>query len=723
MLARLQPSECKISETYWFSHEVGERRVEYDHGDGEISLTYQCDADVCPDLKPADTGAHAKNQATSQSARIEAGFISINNSPTARAIELHTENLADSINRVDRCCKSYRYRLEEPPLIPLRIEAKILDEPKNPGASSRFFEAHQFSDGLHMILTLTVSLPPERLRAPARLYRDLQNILLGKRRENCVMMSPAEYRNRDVIARKLSALANNRGGILLFGISGPDTVTGIEEAEIPELATLLESVALTLEPPLAIAAPSHFTIDEKHVLISEVPQAIVENVVSSSSSFLFGGHAYGFDASRTQVAPIPATLNHHAAYDPRRSVQSGRHLTAEEVDRETKKGVSGSSVFLGSDLDDLLEFQAALANSGGGRIFFGVHNQGPGVPGEITGFGSGDADPVDRIARASHLWVPRSKPYGVDVNGKTVYVQDIASAAPDLYRGAKGFFKLTASGRQELQDRDAIAILRDRKGPVSSILTSPTPLLRRLALDWIDFPSGSDIYNPEGGRIEWRDTPFKIDKSKRGSFTCTLHAPITRAKELLGREVIPGEVDIEIRDFGIARIPVRMYDALGYQSSPDWQIITRLKSHIRVSLQPILQDRSYYPVRSVEILGIEPRPERFREIIRMLNDNGIILDDGDRGASYPSTSSGFEFVARKQGGSGSTRIHCQISGTPSTVNRRFTRGRQIDNKKLISGSITVRFQAETDEGHQTVVNLLNEVIANLHRRFDYLRVE
>lgn len=57
------------------------------------------------------------------------------------------------------------------------------------------------------------------------------------------------------------------------------------------------------------------------------------------------------------------------------------------------------------------------------------------------------------------------------------------------------------------------------------------------------------------------------------------------------------------------------------------------------------------------------------------------------------------------------------------VNRRFSRGRQIDNKNLSSGSITVRFQAATAEGHQSVVSLLNEVIANLHRRFDYLKVE
>lgn len=291
-------------------------------------------------------------------------------------------------------------------------------------------------------------------------------------------------------------------------------------------------------------------------------------------------------------------------------------------------------------------------------MFCGVYSAGPNVPGEVIGFGSGAAEVLDRISKASHLWVPTSQPYAVSTNGKMVYVQDVASA-PDLYRGDKGFYKLSATGRQQLEDREAMAILRERKGPVSSALSSPIPLLRRLALDWIDFPFTYDGYDPETGRIEWLDRPFKLDGKKRDCFTCTLQAPITRAKELLERELLTGEVEVEIRDLSLAPMPVRMYDALGFQSNPDWQVSTRIHSHIQVSLQPILRDRSYYPIRSVEILGIEPRPERFREIIRILNDSGIILDERDQARSYPSTGSTYEFTARKQGSMGSTLIHCQ----------------------------------------------------------------
>jgi hypothetical protein len=221
----------------------------------------------------------------------------------ARAIELPTGDLQKSVNRVNIYRKKYQYLLEEPPLIPLRIEAKILDEPQNASTTSRFFEAHQFSDGLNIILQLTVSLPPERLRAPTSLYRDLKNILTGKRQENCILMPVADHRNREVIRKNLSALANNKGGILLFGISRPDDLGGIAEPEIPELSALVESVALPLDPPLAITAPSQFTIDDRHVLIVEVPRVIVENVVTTKSAFFLAAMPMGLTSLRLKSLP------------------------------------------------------------------------------------------------------------------------------------------------------------------------------------------------------------------------------------------------------------------------------------------------------------------------------------------------------------------------------------------------------------------------------------
>jgi hypothetical protein len=44
--------------------------------------------------------------------------------------------------------------LEEPPFLPIRVEAKIIDEPKEEGLTSRFFEAHEFADGLNIVLRI-----------------------------------------------------------------------------------------------------------------------------------------------------------------------------------------------------------------------------------------------------------------------------------------------------------------------------------------------------------------------------------------------------------------------------------------------------------------------------------------------------------------------------------------------------------------------------------------
>lgn len=74
MFVRLQPSECKIIETYRFSHEIGERRVEYRRGDGEISLIYRYDADACQDLKPGDEKSGAQTAKPSKGRRAKTGF-------------------------------------------------------------------------------------------------------------------------------------------------------------------------------------------------------------------------------------------------------------------------------------------------------------------------------------------------------------------------------------------------------------------------------------------------------------------------------------------------------------------------------------------------------------------------------------------------------------------------------------------------------------------------
>ncbi len=730
MLARLQSSKWKTTETYTYKHEVGIRqRIEPIDAIGEISIRYSYDGKACPDLVPkGDKEAAGKNQ--DENGLVTVGFLSIDNAPTAQPIVLQVENPEDSLARVDVFRKSYSYQVQEPTFIPLRIEARIIDEPKTETPISQFFETHEFASGLNMALRLTVSVPVEKLQAPASLYRHLQQILKGQRKENYIRVLPADHRSRESLSKKLSALANSGGGLLLFGISDTQAIVGVEEAEVAELSGLVESVALTLDPPLAINPPSHFVVEEKHLLIIEVPKSITEEPLRRRALFYANGHPYALAQTGDVVlansgGPINISDNRPSAYETTRFAQAITPLNGEAAEREISRGPSGSICFIGLDTSKLADFQAALANTGGGHIFYGVQSQGVGRPGEIVGFGPAAGDAIAQLQGASHPWVGKfSQLYSVKIGDKTIIIQDILTRAPDLYRGSTGFCTFDGDSFKKLEDRAAMEILRDRKGAVGSILPKPVPMLRRLSLSWIEFPFNSELYNPETGCIEWLDMRFKEDLEKAGSFTCDLHTPIARAKELLDQKGINGEIEVEIGDLLLSSTPIRAYDALGFQSSPEWQIATRLRSELSISLDPVLKKRSFYPVRCASVLGIEPRPERLREIIRVLNDSGIMVgEDFNSDFRHASIVRGVELKGEKQGSLGATIIYCWVAGTPSKVKRRLRSGQQIDDKQLSSGSITLTFYVVTEESHDHVIALLNEVVGNIHRRFGHLKVE
>lgn len=730
MLARLQSSTWKITETYTYKHDIGTRqRIEHTDSIGEISIRFPYDGKACSDLVPTKH-KEAPGKSQGENGLVTVGFLSVDNAPAAQPITLQIENPEDSLTRVDVYRKSYSYRVQEPPFIPLRIEARIIDEPQTGTPISQFFEAHGFASGLNMALRLAISMPVEKLHAPASLYRHLQQILRGQRKENYICVPPADHRNRESLSRKLSALADSGGGLLLFGISDIQSITGVGEAELAELSGLVESVALTLDPPLAINPPSRFIVEEKHLLIIEVPKAITEEPLRREALFYANGQPYLLDeAGNVVVASSGGQTkindNRPSAYDTRRFAPALTPLNSETAEREISKGPSGTICFIGLDTSKLADFQAALANTGGGHIFYGVQSQGIGRPGEIVGIGQAPDDAVAQLVGASHQWAGRlSQPYSVKIRDKTVIIQDIITRAPDLYRGSTGFCTFDGVGFKQLEDRAAMEILRDRKGAVGSILPKPVPLLRRLSLSWIEFPFKSELYNAETGCIEWLDIGFKEDPGKSGSFTCELHTPIARAKELLDRKSITGEIEVEIGDVLLSSTPIRAYDALGFQSSPEWQITTRVRSEVLISLEPVLQQRSFYPVRCASVLGIEPRPERLREIIRILNDSGIMVDEHFAGDyQHMSIIRGVDLKGEKQGSLGTTTIYCRIAGTPSTVKRRLRSGQQIDDKQLSSGSISLTFYIDTEESHGNVIALLNEVVGNIHRRFDHLKVE
>ena len=206
-------------------------------------------------------------------------------------------------------------------------------------------------------------------------------------------------------------------------------------------------------------------------------------------------------------------------------------------------------------------------------------------------------------------------------------------------------------------------------------------------------------------------------------FARDVAVPLKRTKELFERREIHGKVEIELDNLLLNDVALELYDGFGFAQRNSWAGATKLQSTLSLSLPEILKRRPYYPQRSVSIVGVEPSAERIADIVRALNDTGIVVDNRHSIGDLLSVSSRVILDGRREGPLGVTEFTIVITGRRSHVRRELRSGARTDNKQLPSGVIDITFYASTEESHVEVVTTLNEVIDNIRRRFAYLRVE
>lgn len=403
-------------------------------------------------------------------------------------------------------------------------------------------------------------------------------------------------------------------------------------------------------------------------------------------------------------------------------------LSASDAQNEILQGPRKGIIFVGADMTNLAIMQAAVANSGGGRIYIGVRSRGASRPAEITGLGTTDQPLFQKAAnQSSHATVPIISSYFLTVGEKKIFVQEIAAHALDLH-AADGSSNNSAfqihdgTSLKTLTASEAMEILRSRRGAAKPVFTMPEPLLRELKLRWVDFPANMNIYDPETRCVVWRSVPMR--QSPSGTFTCSVEVGVSRPQELFDQKVLTGEVEIEIENVLLGNPNLRTYDGLGRPISLTWRASTQLHSKISLSLAEILRKRPFYPSRSLTIDGIEPKIERLRDIVRILNDIGIVVTNTQSlSFGMPSLKNGIRLVGEHLGPRGISRIECEIRGTPVVLKSRFRRGPRMDDKEVASGAIQIMLRGHAEESHRNLSDLLNGVVENIHRRLDYLRVE
>jgi len=696
-----------MRESYRYNHVIGENQLlKFEGNRGELRLRYDFDSAAYPDLRSAAEAF------PSQAESLAAGFYhlslpadSVHPKPgKAQSILLPSEGLHDKLCRVDSQILEYGYPVSEPKWIPVRIDARIMDESPIRDRNMEYFEAHEFTDNLELILNFRLELPPETIQASLGLQRKFQDIESGRLEARMKHLDPATDRNVQAIGKAIAELASAGGGILTWGIYSASRQAGLEEGEQPILKAACEEAALDLTPPVPVWPYAFKSRDNKDVLMIEVPPL----------------RAPAKDAPKRTSVP-EARARQGTAREVR---------TAYEVESALRGGPSRSLCFLPNAVEELAEIQAGMANGVGGHILFGALSHGLNRPGEIVGFTLEEADNAEASINAkTPLGMPVEKLLRVQAGEKWILVQSIPADLPDVY-ACNGKFPIYDGERIEYLDRKrAIVLHRERRaGLHERIFTAPQPFLERFSLDWVDFPAHGE-YDPETGRLEWKNVAMQEEES--GRFSCTLKVRLEQTRELFRQRLVTGHAKVVIPDTLLSGATLEIFDALGRPVKSTVNGSTEFLADMSLNLPGILKRRPYFPIRTMYASGLKPTIERARDVIRALNDSGIILEETPYLDYMTGIGVGIRLVGRKHGDDGVKRILVKLRGRESNLRRELKSGVLTDNKDVDSGLLEITFQAATEDAyqgssadsHKQIAALFNEIIGNLKNRFDYLKVE
>lgn len=698
-----EPQFCRMMEKYVYRHEVGDGHLlEFKSNEGEISIGYTYDGHLHPDFRKAARGGTSATHSS-----IAAGFFHLVNprSPRkavkAQPLRIPAVDLHDKLCRCDTATLRHAYDLSEPKWIPVRIEGRILDETPLRGKDTEYFEAHEFTDNLELILDLDVSLPPEILRCSLGLYRRFQEILSGKVEARIIRLDAAALgRNKQEIGKAISELAGKEGGVLAWGLGAGRTIVGLEESEQDLLAAATQEIALDLANPVPVWPYPLRIAGGKDILLVEVPPLHKGKVRREAAANEDGQPVW--DDAPTWV----------------------------EISGIIRKGPSRITCFLNGELEQLPEIQAGMANSVGGHIIFGVRNHGLNRPGEIIGYSKEELLKMEvRILSSSHKGLPKIGIEKFAVQDRWILVQTIPSDLKEIYRNGDKFPVFDGEKVDHLERKKAMSLHRERReGTFKPLFAPPKPILRALSLSWMPFP-GDASFNPETGMLEWRN--IEMRQRDRGRYRCTLRVGLEQTRGLLAKGKVLGTAKVVIEDMLISGASLFVFDSLGKLMNTELEAKTEIVSEIRLELPAILRRRPYFPVRRFSLPGIKPTVEKVRDIVRALNDSGIILDEGAVSDYRTTFSGGIILTGRKHTDEGITHIHVKLAGQDQVMQRQLKVGVLTDNKQVDSGILEVTFQAATEDSHQgssdrshrDVAGLFNEVIANIKRRFEYLKAE
>ena len=735
LYARVAPDEARVVERYAFECQIGERLDTQSVGSGsEVRVAFSLDGAHNDDLRALGAyvgrGLDAADDETTLAANANAsasehglvvGFLAYDCETSPTSLTIPISDLVTGLRRGDRWTFTLERPLDTLAHYPIRIDARLEDSGGGAASNSSFFEAHEFGDRLALAITVTLELRAELLSSPRTMARQLAFIFSDTPRGKVLTADQLPVRLEEAVPSALCALANAGGGLLIYGVTRDGHVVGVSEDYATSLVQQIVHAALRLSPPVAMPPPLRFSVDGKLVVMAEVSPT-AEQRLSSRAGFTFKGTRFEIDPN--QSTPVRGASGHDGAADriplAPDDEEFTRKLSADEVSRFVQRGPSRNLCFQADVPGELPNIQVALANSGGGRLFFGVFDRGPGRAGDIRGFEATQTGPLlDKIRKSSHPVVAVGPPYSVEMGGRFVVVQSILQNSPDLYLHSDDrYWDFDGTSFAQISDEAAMARLRERRSVVGERLSVPTPVLKEFSLDWVDFPPDTDEFDPFTQRLRWRSIPMRPVSEKPGEYSCELRVAISRAKELLDRGQLRGTFRVEVDRLLVADSdePLRFFDALGASAKVTPTGVTAIDTEFVLRLDELLKRRPYALVRHIAFDNLASAATRRRDIIRILNDFGIIVAHVHPLWDHECQKT--SITGHRHTRDGATTVRCEIASTRSTIRRRSQHRATVDERQVEADRVEMTLTVSGEGLDLGAVRLLNDIVEALGNRLE-----
>lgn len=240
-------------------------------------------------------------------------------------------------------------------------------------------------------------------------------------------------------------------------------------------------------------------------------------------------------------------------------------------------------------------------------------------------------------------------------------------------------------------------------------------------------------YDPVHGRVVWNDIRMYKRARQEGDADVTRYESpvmlfsIQHPGEIYKGEILQTRANVEIPDYLLSGVKVRLYDATGHLSEKSRpQLKTHIHANARLRLDDAFATREFSPYQQLFFEGIVPDDMRIADIITAFRDRGFEIsqiwskDELERVNS--SDIARWLLVAERQRGPDKMSLWIFVDGKHLRTRREtMVSGGVIHRTILNSGEIKVFIRGTLARESKELIREMNILQETLRERYDRVR--